>query len=208
MQAPKFVLIYPVEIAVKKTVISYGDNMIIGYARVSTSKQDTTLQIDALTTAGCERIYQEYKSGKSKDRPELTRCLDALREGDVLIVWRLDRLGRSLKDLIEIVSELESKGVGFQSLNESIDTTSSSGKLIFHVFAALSEFERSLIQERTKAGLAAARARGRKGGRPKKMSTDQVRKARAMLTDPMLTKSEVAKHFGVSRVTLNAALSE
>lgn len=182
--------------------------MIIGYARVSTSKQDTTLQIDALTTAGCERIYQEYKSGKSKDRPELTRCLDALREGDVLIVWRLDRLGRSLKDLIEIVSELESKGVGFQSLNESIDTTSSSGKLIFHVFAALSEFERSLIQERTKAGLAAARARGRKGGRPKKMSTDQVRKARAMLTDPMLTKSEVAKHFGVSRVTLNAALSE
>ena len=182
--------------------------MIICYARVSTSKQDTTLQIDALTTAGCERIYQEYKSGKSKDRPELTRCLDALREGDVLIVWRLDRLGRSLKDLIEIVSELESKGVGFQSLNESIDTTSSSGKLIFHVFAALSEFERSLIQERTKAGLAAARARGRKGGRPKKMSTDQVRKARAMLTDPMLTKSEVAKHFGVSRVTLNAALSE
>ncbi|MEC8812590.1 MAG: recombinase family protein [Pseudomonadota bacterium] len=180
--------------------------MIIGYARVSTSEQDTTLQIDALTTAGCERIYQEYKSGKSKDRPELTRCLDALREGDVLIVWRLDRLGRSLKDLIEIVSELESKGVGFQSLNESIDTTSSSGKLIFHVFAALSEFERSLIQERTKAGLAAARARGRKGGRPKKLSEDQIRKAKAMLSDPIITKSEVARHFGVSRVTLNASL--
>ena len=180
--------------------------MIIGYARVSTSEQDTTLQIDALTAAGCERIYQEYKSGKSKDRPELIRCLDALREGDVLIVWRLDRLGRSLKDLIEIVSELESKGVGFQSLNESIDTTSSSGKLIFHVFAALSEFERSLIQERTKAGLAAARARGRKGGRPKKLSDDQIRKAKAMLSDPMMTKSEVAGHFGVSRVTLNSAL--
>ena len=180
--------------------------MIIGYARVSTSDQDTTLQINALTASGCERIYQEYKSGKSKDRPELTRCLDALREGDILIVWRLDRLGRSLKDLIEIVSELESKGVGFQSLNESIDTTSSSGKLIFHVFAALSEFERSLIQERTKAGLAAARARGRKGGRPKKLSDDQIRKARAMLSDPMMTKSEVAGHFGVSRVTLNTAL--
>ncbi|MCK5791907.1 MAG: recombinase family protein [Ketobacter sp.] len=180
--------------------------MIIGYARVSTSDQNATLQTDALTNAGCERIYEESKSGKSKDRPELTRCLDTLRRGDILIVWRLDRLGRSLKDLIEIVSELESKGVGFQSLNESIDTTSPSGKLIFHVFAALSEFERSLIQERTKAGLAAARARGRKGGRPKKLSSDQIRKAKAMLTDPLMTKSEVAKHFGVSRVTLNASL--
>ncbi len=180
--------------------------MIIGYARVSTSDQNATLQTDALTNAGCERIYEESKSGKSKDRPELTRCLDTLRRGDILIVWRLDRLGRSLKDLIEIVSELESKGVGFQSLNESIDTTSPSGKLIFHVFAALSEFERSLIQERTKAGLAAARARGRKGGRPKKLSSDQIRKAKAMLTDPLMTKSEVAKHFGVSRVTLNSSL--
>lgn len=166
------------------------------------------MQTDALKRVGCERIYEESKSGKSKDRPELNRCLDVLREGDVLVVWRLDRLGRSLKDLIEVVSELESKGIGFQSLNESIDTTSPSGKLIFHVFAALSEFERSLIQERTKAGLAAARARGRKGGRPKKLTRDQIRKAKAMLSDPMMTKSEVAKHFGVSRVTLNAALEQ
>ncbi|MEZ5508098.1 MAG: recombinase family protein [Gammaproteobacteria bacterium] len=182
--------------------------MIVGYARVSTTDQDTAMQTDALRKAGCERIYEESKSGKSKDRPELNRCLDVLREGDVLVVWRLDRLGRSLKDLIEVVSELESKGIGFQSLNESIDTTSPSGKLIFHVFAALSEFERSLIQERTKAGLAAARARGRKGGRPKKLTRDQIRKAKAMLSDPMMTKSEVAKHFGVSRVTLNAALEQ
>lgn len=182
--------------------------MIVGYARVSTTDQDTAMQTDALRRAGCERIYEESKSGKSKDRPELNRCLDVLREGDVLVVWRLDRLGRSLKDLIEVVSELESKGIGFQSLNESIDTTSPSGKLIFHVFAALSEFERSLIQERTKAGLAAARARGRKGGRPKKLTRDQIRKAKAMLSDPMMTKSEVAKHFGVSRVTLNAALEQ
>lgn len=180
--------------------------MIIGYARVSTSEQDTSVQMDALKDSGCERIYEENRSGKNRERPELTRCLDTLRSGDVLIVWRLDRLGRSLKDLVEIVSDLESKGVGFQSLNESIDTTSPSGKLIFHVFAALSEFERSLIQERTKAGVAAARARGRKGGRPKKLSADQIRKARAMLSDPLMTKAEVARHFGVSRVTLNSAL--
>lgn len=180
--------------------------MIIGYARVSTSDQDASLQIDALESAKCERIYIEKQSGKNKDRPELNRCLDSLREGDQLIVWRLDRLGRSLKDLVEIVNELELKSVGFQSLNESIDTTSPTGKLIFHIFASLAEFERSLIQERTKAGLAAARARGRKGGRPKKLSEGQIKKARAMLLDPEMTKSEVARHFGVSRVTLNAAL--
>ncbi|MBA55336.1 MAG: DNA invertase [Pseudomonadales bacterium] len=180
--------------------------MIIGYARVSTTDQDASLQIDALKNAGCERIYEEKQSGKNKERPELIRCLDTLREGDQFIVWRLDRLGRSLKDLVETINELELKGVGFQSLNESIDTTSPTGKLIFHVFAALAEFERSLIQERTKAGLAAARARGRKGGRPKKLNAEQIRKAKAMLTDPMITKSEVAKHFGVSRVTLNSAL--
>ncbi|MCG8312825.1 MAG: recombinase family protein [Pseudomonadales bacterium] len=180
--------------------------MIIGYARVSTSDQDASLQIDALESAKCERIYIEKQSGKNKDRPELNRCLDSLREGDQLIVWRLDRLGRSLKDLVEIVNELELKSVGFQSLNESIDTTSPTGKLIFHIFASLAEFERSLIQERTKAGLAAARARGRKGGRPKKLNEGQIKKARAMLLDPEMTKSEVARHFGVSRVTLNAAL--
>lgn len=181
--------------------------MIIGYARVSTTDQDTALQIDALNASGCERIYQESRSGTSKERPELTRCLDAMRGGDTLVVWRLDRLGRSLKDLVQIVSELEENGIGFRSLTESIDTTTAGGKLIFHIFASLAEFERALIQERTKAGLTAARARGRKGGRPKALSSDQVKKATAMLLDPKMTKAEVAQHFGVSRVTLNKALA-
>lgn len=122
--------------------------MIIGYARVSTTDQDTALQIDALTAVGCERIYQESRSGASKERPELTRCIDAVRSGDTLVVWRLDRLGRSLKDLVQIVSALEENHVGFRSLTETIDTTTAGGKLIFHVFVALAEFERSLIQER------------------------------------------------------------
>lgn len=182
--------------------------MIIGYARVSTADQDTALQIDALNAAACERIYQESRSGASRERPQLTRCLDTLRSGDTLVVWRLDRLGRSLKDLVQIVSTLEENGVGFRSLTEAIDTTTAGGKLVFHVFAALAEFERSLIQERTKAGLQAARARGRKGGRPKALTPDQLRKATAMLSDPRMTKAEVAKHFGVSRVTLNKALAD
>ena len=131
-----------------------------------------------------------------------------MRAGDTLVVWRLDRLGRSLKDLVEIISDLEEKGIGFRSLTEAIDTTSAGGKLVFHIFAALSEFERSLIQERTRAGLAAARARGRKGGRPRALSKAQTQKARAMLSDPMITKTEVAKHFGVTRMTLNKALDD
>lgn len=182
--------------------------MIIGYARVSTSEQDTALQLDALKKENCERIYQESGSGASRERPELKRCLDTIRKGDTLIVWRLDRLGRSLKDLVEIINELEERGVGFRSLSESIDTTSAGGKLIFHLFAALSEFERSLIQERTKAGLAAARARGRKGGRPRALSKSQIKKAKAMLLDPLITKTEVAKHFNVTRATLNKALND
>ncbi len=182
--------------------------MIIGYARVSTTEQDTALQLDALKAANCERIYQESGSGKSRKRPELEKCLDAMRAGDTLVVWRLDRLGRSLKDLVEIVTELEGKEIGFRSLTEAIDTTNAGGKLVFHIFAALSEFERSLIQERTKAGLAAARARGRKGGRPRALSKDQVKKARAILNDPMISKTEVAKHFSVTRATLNKALTD
>jgi DNA invertase Pin-like site-specific DNA recombinase len=181
--------------------------MIIGYARVSTSDQDTALQIDALNKSGCEKVYQEKISGASKERPELTKCLDALRAGDTLTVWRLDRLGRSLKELVSIIAELEQKQVGFKSLTESIDTTTPTGKLQFHVFAALAEFERALIQERTKAGLAAARARGRKGGRPIKLSSKEVQKAKAMLLDPNITKTEVAKHLGITRATLNKYLS-
>jgi DNA invertase Pin-like site-specific DNA recombinase len=180
--------------------------MRIGYARVSTEEQNTSLQIDALTNAECQQIFEEKVSGKSKDRPELDVCLKVLREGDTLVVWRLDRLGRSLEHLVQIVRDLESRKIGFQSLTESIDTTNAGGKLVFHIFAALAEFERNLISERTKAGLQAARARGRKGGRKAKLTNSDMRKAAAMLRDPLVTKTEVAKHFSVSRVTLNAAL--
>ncbi|MBQ4840145.1 recombinase family protein [Pseudoalteromonas luteoviolacea] len=182
--------------------------MNIGYARVSTAEQDTSLQVDALNQAGCEKIYQESISGASRERPELERCLEHVREGDTLVVWRLDRLGRSMKDLVAIITELEKNKVGFKSVTEAIDTTNAGGKLVFHIFAALAEFERTLIRERTKAGLAAARARGRKGGRKPKMSKADATKAKAMLADPAITKTEVARHFEVSRVTLNKALND
>src|SRR5690554_7437459 len=130
-----------------------------------------------------------------------------LRPGDVLVVWKLDRLARSLKDLVEIVQDLQDRGIGFKSLTESIDTTSSGGRLVFHIFGALAEFERDLIRERTQAGLVAARARGRKGGRKPVMSKADIRKASAMLSDPLITKTEVAAHFGVTRATLNSSLN-
>lgn len=180
--------------------------MNIGYARVSTQDQNPEFQTDALEKAGCEQIFQEKVTGSSRDRPELSQCLRMLRDGDTLVVWKLDRLARSLKDLVEIVYDLNQRGVGFKSLTEAIDTTSAGGKLVFHIFAALAEFERSLIQERTKAGLQAARARGRKGGRPPKLSASEIRQAQAMLLDPDMTKTEVAKHFKVTRATLNKAL--
>lgn len=180
--------------------------MIIGYARVSTQDQHPELQLDALNEAGCDQVFQEKMSGTLRDRPELSLCLRTLRKGDVLVVWRMDRLARSLKDLVEIIEDLQQRGIGFKSLTESIDTTSASGRLIFHIFGALSEFEHSLIVERTKAGLAAARARGRKGGRKPSMSASDIKKAAAMLSDPKTTKAEVAEHFKVSRTTLNASL--
>ncbi|MBX3648249.1 recombinase family protein [Dokdonella sp.] len=181
--------------------------MIIGYARVSTQDQNPELQLDALRGAGCEELFQEKATGKFRERPELTACLRSMRKGDTLVVWKLDRLARSLKDLVEIVHDLNQRGVGFRSLTEAIDTTSSGGRLVFHIFGALAEFEHSLIRERTMAGLVAARARGRKGGRKPVMSKADTRKAAAMLSDPNITKTEVAKHFSVSRVTLNAALA-
>lgn len=181
--------------------------MIIGYARVSTQDQNPALQTDALTGAGCEQIFHEKATGASRDRPELTTCLRTLRTGDTLVVWKLDRLARSLKDLVEIIDDLQKRGIGFRCLTEAIDTTSTGGRLVFHIFGALAEFEHSLIRERTIAGLAAARARGRRGGRKLAMSKTDVRKAAAMLSDPAITKTEVARHFGVSRVTLNAALA-
>ena len=181
--------------------------MRVGYARVSTQDQSPSLQIDALEAAGCEEIFQEKVSSRKAERPELEACIRMLRKGDALVVWRLDRLGRSLQELVNIISGLEEKGIAFQSLTESIDTNSAAGRLVYHLFGALAEFERNLIVERTKAGLVAARARGRKGGRPPKMTKADVRKAAAMLGDPKITKAEVAKHFKVSRVTLNAALA-
>lgn len=181
--------------------------MIVGYARVSTQDQNPQLQLDALVAAGCEQVFHEKATGVVRERPELTTCIRTLRKGDTLVVWKLDRLARSLKDLVEIVHDLNSRQVGFKSLTESIDTTSSGGRLVFHIFGALAEFEHSLIRERTVAGLAAARARGRKGGRKPVLSPADIRKAAAMLADPNITKTEVAKHFSVSRVTLNAALT-
>lgn len=181
--------------------------MLIGYARVSTQDQNPQLQLDALKAAGCEQVFQEKVTGKLADRPELVACLRTLRKGDTLVVWKLDRLGRSLKNLVEIIHDLDQRGVAFRSITESIDTISAGGKLVFHLFGALAEFEHSLIRERTLAGLSAARARGRLGGRKSKLSADDARKAAAMLRDPYMTKAEVAKHFKVSRVTLNAALN-
>lgn len=180
--------------------------MIIGYARVSTQDQHAELQLDALNTAGCEQVFHEKATGALRERPELTACLRTLRKGDTLVVWKLDRLARSLKDLVEIVHDLNGRQVGFQSLTESIDTTSSGGRLVFHIFGALAEFEHSLIRERTVAGLAAARARGRKGGRRPSLAPGDVQKAAAMLRDPKITKTEIAAHFNVSRGTLHTAL--
>ncbi len=176
--------------------------MNIGYARVSTQDQNPVLQLDALNGADCERIFEEKASGAQRERPQLMAAIEYARSGDTLIVWRLDRLARSLKQLIETVEALEAKGIGFRSLTENIDTTTSGGRLIFHIFGALAEFERSIIRERTKAGLDAARSRGRVGGRPRALSDDDLDAARALLADPSITTKEVAKRLGVSVSTL------
>ncbi len=176
--------------------------MLIGYARVSTLDQSPALQIDALEAAGCERVFVEQASGAQRDRPELARALDVTRSGDTLVVWRLDRLARSLKQLIETVEGLDSRDVKFRSLTEAIDTTTSGGRLVFQIFGALAEFERSLIRERTSAGLAAARARGRRGGRPPALSSKDIKVAKAMLTDPEITMDQVADKIGVAVSTL------
>jgi DNA invertase Pin-like site-specific DNA recombinase len=176
--------------------------MLVGYARVSTQDQDVSLQLDALQSAGCEKVFTEKASGAQRDRPRLLEAVAYMREGDTLVVWKLDRLARSLKQLIETVEGLGGRGIGLKSLTESIDTTTSGGKLIFHIFAALAEFERGVIRERTKAGLEAARARGRTGGRPPSLSENDIAAARAMLRDPKITVGEVAKRLGVVQSTL------
>lgn len=176
--------------------------MKIGYARISTADQSLDLQVDALKAAGCEKIFQDVASGAKDERKGLTDAIEFARAGDVLTVWKLDRLGRSLKHLIETVNQLHKKGVGFASVQEKIDTTTPGGKLIFHVFGALAEFERELIRERTNAGLASARARGRLGGRPKAITARQIQMAKTMLADPKITIKEVCETLDVSKSTL------
>jgi DNA invertase Pin-like site-specific DNA recombinase len=175
--------------------------MKIGYARVSSDDQNLDLQIDALRQAGCERIYEEKQSGGRLDRPEFTRLLENLRAGDTLVAWRLDRVGRSTQHLIGMIEQLEALGCGFQSVTEAIDTTTSSGKLIFHIFAALAEFERSLIRERTKAGLKAARARGRQGGRPRSLDADKQKMAQALRADTSQSVAAICQTLGISKAT-------
>ena len=179
----------------------------IGYARVSTDDQNASLQVDALKKAGCIKVFTDHASGSKASRPELDKMIDQLRTDDVVVVWRLDRLGRSLRNLIELVADLDEQGVGFRSLTESIDTTTNGGRLIFHIFAALAEFERDLIRERTHAGLAAARACGRVGGRPSVMNDKKVDKARKLYDSRQHTVSEIAEMLDVSVATIYRHLS-
>lgn len=180
--------------------------MLIGYARVSTQDQNPELQMDALTKAGCEQVFVEKASGAKRDRPALTETLNYMREGDTLVVWKLDRLARSLKQLLETVEDLEEREIGFQSITEQMDTTTAGGKLVFQIFGALAEFERSLIRERTLAGLASAKARGRVGGRPRSLTEADKAKAKAMLKDLEISQKDVAKTLGVSVSTLYRAI--
>ena len=176
--------------------------MLIGYARISTLSQNLDLQKDALEKAGCKKIYVEQMSGSSRIRPELEKTLEMLRNGDTLVVWRLDRLGRSLKHLIELITKLEQREIGFKSLMESMDTTTSGGKLVFHIFGALAEFESDLIKERTGAGLAAARARGRNGGRPLKLNEKKRELAIKLYNERERSIKEICQIMGVSKPTL------
>lgn len=180
---------------------------LIGYARVSTLDQNPALQIDALHQAGCSRIFTDKASGAMDHRRELDRLLDHLREGDTVVVWRLDRLGRNLRHLIDVVGDLEARAVGFRSLTEGIDTGTPGGRLTFHIFASLAQFERELIRERTMAGLAAARVRGRKGGRPSKLTAEKLQVARSMYETREHTVAAIAETIGVSRATIYRALT-
>ena len=175
---------------------------LIGYARVSTRGQDLALQLDALEQAGCERVYKDVGSGTIRRRPELEACLDYLRTGDTLVVWRLDRLGRSLRHLVEIIGELQEREIAFRSLTEAIDTGTPAGRLQLHLFTALAEFERELIRERSQAGREAARARGRHGGRPKLITPEKLAAAVAMRAQGELTMAQIASTLGVGRSTL------
>jgi DNA invertase Pin-like site-specific DNA recombinase len=177
--------------------------MLIGYARKSTIGQDHALQMDALEQAGCDRIFIETASGTKADRPELAKALDYARDNqDQIVVWRLCRLARSLRQLIETVDDLQRRNIGLRSLTESIDTSSPSGRLVFHLFASLNQFEVELVRERTRAGLMASRLRGRVGGRPRSLGQDKLKIARSLMADPSLSVSEIAEQLGVATSTL------
>jgi DNA invertase Pin-like site-specific DNA recombinase len=181
--------------------------MLIGYARVSTSDQTLDLQKDALQKAGCERIFTDMASGAKAERQGFDEALSHLRKGDILVVWRLDRLGRSLNHLIETITGLNNRHIGFKSITENIDTTTSGGKLIFHIFGALAEFERDVIRERTQAGLHAARARGRKGGRPKALTPRKAQQALTLYDDKNNTIDDICRTLNISRATLYRYIS-
>lgn len=176
--------------------------MLVGYARVSTPDQKLDLQLDALRAAGCDRVFEDVASGAKTDRPGRAQAIDFARDGDTLVVWRLDRFGRSMPDLVDTIESLRVRGIGFRSLTEGIDTTTATGKLVFNIFASLAEFERELIRERTRAGIESARARGRKGGRKPKMTPAKVQLASKMLRDKTITIGEVCDAVGVSSSTL------
>lgn len=181
--------------------------MRIGYARVSTDDQSLDLQRDALRQAGCERIFSDVASGATDERKGLAEALAFARPGDTLVVWKLDRLGRSLPHLVQTVNDLNTRGIGFCSTRESVDTSTSGGKLVFHLFAALAEFERDVIRERTQAGLTAARARGRKGGRPARLDEKKLALARRLMADRDTNVAEICRTLNVSRSTLYRALA-
>jgi DNA invertase Pin-like site-specific DNA recombinase len=182
-------------------------NEVIGYARVSTAGQDLTLQLDALKTAGVKRVFQDVGSGSLRSRPQLDACLERLGEGDTLIVWRLDRLGRSLRHLLSLLGDLDERGIAFRSLTEAIDTSTAAGQLQLHLFGALADFERSLGRERTRAGLQAARERGRVGGRPAVVTDRKLAAAVAMREQGELTMRQIAEELGVSPASLYRRLA-
>jgi DNA invertase Pin-like site-specific DNA recombinase len=179
-----------------------GTHALVGYARVSTLDQKSELQLDALKAAGCVKVFVEKASGAKEDRVQLMAALDYLRAGDTLVVWKLDRLARSMKQLIETIDRLKARSIGFRSVTEAIDTTTAAGELFFHIFGALAQFERSIIRERTNAGLKAALARGRKGGRRPKVKDDDIKAAVALLNDPEISVRKAAQKLGLSVSTL------
>lgn len=182
--------------------LSYDRDMKIGYARVSTLQQNLSLQEDSLRQAGCEQIFTDKISSSKKQRPGLDAALSFIRAGDVLVVWRLDRLARSLNDLVQLVALLEKKGAHIEAIDGRINTNTLNGQLVFHIFAALAQFEKGLIQERTKAGLEAARSRGRVGGRKPKLSEDEKKRLQYLMKDPNMMIRDLKKMFGVSKATL------